>query len=131
MRQSFQDTLSENVIAEPRACDGCGVPTPAWALYRDDDSEPWQCAICLTPTAPAAIAAPIEPWDTDLGQYLKAERNIVLDGFRWTIMPDSPLTAENQAEWVAWMRALHRMTVDFQPSDWSWPARPDLEFQEM
>jgi hypothetical protein len=56
---------------------------------------------------------------------IRMERNALLDFSRWTIAPDSPLSVPNQAEWLAYLKALNRLTIDFEaPGDVVWPDAP-------
>ena len=48
-------------------------------------------------------------WAVNLGlvlEHLRAQRNAKLAVCDWTIMPDSPLSAEKQAEWASYRQAL-------------------------
>jgi hypothetical protein len=61
---------------------------------------------------------------------LKQKRNELLDSYRWTIMPDSPLSESCQAQWMAWLESLHSLLVgvtDF--SSVTWPDMPPLEYK--
>ena len=61
--------------------------------------------------------------------HLRAERNRLLDLHRWTVTPDSPLSDENRAQWSDYLRALHRITVDFPDGEnVSWPEPPPLAY---
>lgn len=60
---------------------------------------------------------------------LRQARNEMLDTWRWTVMPDSPLTESNIAQWLTWLRALHVALKDVgedQTAGFAWPHRPDL-----
>ena len=134
MRRSFQDACSNNVVAEPFDCSGCGKTLPAWALYEpegDEDFPAWVCGVCIDAHAKSKLPdqlPPADPWKSEQGKWLKAERDLALNNNRWAVMPDSPLTPECQAEFMAYMRALHRMTVDCTPDTWTWPSRPEQTY---
>ena len=56
-------------------------------------------------------------------------RNQKLDHHRWAWMPDSPLSEACKADWLAWAKTLHRVTVDFDsPEKVVWPAEPAISF---
>lgn len=62
---------------------------------------------------------------------VRNRRNDLLDAWRWTVMPDSPLTAEEQAEWLAWLKALQAVTKGVEaPRDVAWPEQPALRYAE-
>jgi hypothetical protein len=62
---------------------------------------------------------------------IRMERNALLDFSRWTISPDSPLSVENQAEWLAYLKALNRLTVVFEaPGDVIWPDAPSMVYAD-
>ena len=44
--------------------------------------------------------------------FIRNERNRRLDASAWTIRADSPLTPENQAAWLEYLKTLQRLTVD-------------------
>ncbi|WP_156884197.1 phage tail assembly chaperone [Sphingomonas sp. LK11] len=122
---------------EKGECDNCLNTFPGWALYKPLKSEECYEAICgACITAKAAAKAKVEPlvvsvWDSEHGKFMKAQRNLALDGSLWTVMPGTPLTIECQAKWIAYRSTLNRMTVDCSnPSDWVWPEPPALEYAE-
>lgn len=58
---------------------------------------------------------------------IRSRRDSILDGHRWTITPDSPLTEENQQEWLAYLRKLQRITVDYPDGvGLVWPEKPEF-----
>lgn len=74
----------------------------------------------------AALAGP-PAWDSEEGAYVRAQRNAKLAAAFWTVQVGSPLTEACQAEWADYIRALHRLTVDYPgPADVVWPAEPEL-----
>lgn len=75
---------------------------------------------------PAAPRAP-------LLHELRQERNEMLDAWRWTVMPDSPLSPANQAEWLDWLRAMQAALRDVsaeQTAGFAWPPRPALVYAD-
>lgn len=63
---------------------------------------------------------------------LRQRRNELLDTWRWTIMPDSPLTPQNQAQWLVWLKSLQSCLRDVTEQDtasFTFPAKPDLHYQ--
>lgn len=122
---------------EKGECDNCLKTFPGWALYKPLKAEECYEAICggciaLKAAAKAKVVpVVVEPWETEAGKYLKAERNLALsfDQSGWAIMSDSPLTASCQASWVDYRAKLNRMTVDCtSPEEWVWPEKPALEY---
>ena len=62
---------------------------------------------------------------------VRNRRTQLLDAWRWTVMPDSPLAADNQAEWLAWLKALHAVTKGVEdPGGVVWPDQPALRYAE-
>lgn len=58
---------------------------------------------------------------------LKAQRDHLLDSYRWTIMPDSPLAESNKVEWLNYLKALQSLLRDITPETTNevvWPERP-------
>lgn len=61
-----------------------------------------------------------------IGQ-LRDKRNRLLDNWRWTVMPDSPLS--NQDEWLVYLKALQCLLKDTTAdttADVVWPDQPEL-----
>lgn len=68
-------------------------------------------------------------WSGPLGEQARAERNRLLDTWRWTLLPDSPLSDPCKLQFRRYLAKLHRITVDHQwPSQVIWPALPALEY---
>ena len=62
---------------------------------------------------------------------VRNQRTRLLDENRWTVLPDSPLSAECQAEWLTYLKALQAITRDAEaPADVVWPTMPELRFAE-
>lgn len=60
---------------------------------------------------------------------LREQRNTLLDTYRWTVTPDSPLTEACKAEWSAYLQTLHRLTVDFPDGEnVVWPELPSFSY---
>lgn len=117
------------------SCDGCRSTLPGWALYEPLEADDWTdmvCGACIDAKADAAVLVePIAmpPWETEAGKFLKAQRNIALDGSLWALLPGSPLTAACQAAYIEYRTKLHRMTVDAaSPEAWTWPKEPIHEY---
>lgn len=63
---------------------------------------------------------------------LRNARNEMLDNFRWTVMPDSPLTEANKAEWLQWLKDLQGILVGITPETTDtvvWPTKPNYVYQ--
>lgn len=56
---------------------------------------------------------------------IRRERDKLLNLHRWTVMPDSPLSAKSQLEWLGYLKALHQVTVGLDdPAKVTWPIAP-------
>lgn len=61
---------------------------------------------------------------------LRQKRNNLLDSYRWTVMPDSPLTDACQQAWMGWLKELHALLVDVTDTNAVvWPDQPELEYK--
>lgn len=57
---------------------------------------------------------------------LRKTRNILLASTDWTVMPDSPLSAEKQAEFREYRQALRDYPQNWTPSPyWEPPIKPE------
>lgn len=60
---------------------------------------------------------------------VKAKRNAKLSEFEWTISAASPLSPANRAEWLLYLRDLHKVTKDLDDPDLVvWPTEPELRY---
>lgn len=79
-------------------------------------------------TATKGIMARTLPNETEVPlkwSRIRARRNNLLDSYRWTVMPDSPLTDTNQAEWLTYLQTLQGITANVSnPDDIVWPDTP-------
>lgn len=58
---------------------------------------------------------------------VRQRRNKLLAKYQWTVGPDSPLTKKNQADWLLYLKALHRVTKDLDdPAAVEWPVEPEF-----
>jgi len=58
---------------------------------------------------------------------LRAQRDHLLDSYRWTIMPDSPLSEPNKEEWLLYLKSLHSLLLGVTPNTTDtviWPEQP-------
>lgn len=61
---------------------------------------------------------------------IRQQRNELLDSYRWTVMPDSPLTEECKQEWMAWLGELHRLLLNVtDAAAIVFPPKPALEYR--
>lgn len=60
---------------------------------------------------------------------LKHMRNSLLDSYRWTVMPDSPLTDDNKEEWLLYLKNLQSIFKDGIPELVEWPVKPDFVYE--
>ncbi|MCX7284411.1 MAG: phage tail assembly chaperone [Novosphingobium sp.] len=80
-------------------------------------------------TGEIVAAAPRAP----LLHELRQQRNEMLDAWRWTVMPDSPLSESSKAAWLAWLRALQAVLQDVTPEQtagFAFPDQPALIYAE-
>ncbi len=61
---------------------------------------------------------------------LKMIRNSLLDSYRWTVMPDSPLTSNNKTEWLLYLKELQGIFKDGVPENVIWPNQPLFIYEE-
>lgn len=62
---------------------------------------------------------------------VRQKRNQLLAKYQWTVGADSPLTKQNQAEWLGYLKSLHRITKDLgNPANAVWPTEPGLEYDD-
>jgi hypothetical protein len=62
---------------------------------------------------------------------LQDKRNNLLDTYRWTIMPDSPLSETSKTEWLLWLQTLQSLLIGItdQTTDTVvWPEKPNYEY---
>lgn len=63
-----------------------------------------------------------------LNTHIRRRREFLFHQCDWTVMPDSPLTAEEKAAWIAYRQALRDLTKNFPDaktdSDVIWPEPP-------
>ena len=62
---------------------------------------------------------------------LQNKRNNLLDTYRWTIMPDSPLSESNKSEWLLWLQNLQSILVGITEENTDtviWPEKPNYEY---
>lgn len=62
---------------------------------------------------------------------LRNKRDETLNTYRWTVMPDSPLSETNKAEWLAWLQSLQSLLVGITPETTDtvvWPTKPGYAY---
>ena len=57
--------------------------------------------------------------------HIRETRNQLMAMCDWRVMPDSPLTAEKRAEWVAYRQALRDLPSTTELVQPVWPTMPD------
>lgn len=61
---------------------------------------------------------------------LRNKRDEMLENFRWTIMPDSPLSESNKAEWLLWLKSLQNLLRNAtEETEVVWPTKPPYEYE--
>lgn len=124
MRTTLADDLSERGIPKPMAapCAECGTLISPDCLARVDDK--YCCGHCLSAAEYVALSLS-DTWESDCGYEARQRRNRLLEEWRWTVTPDSPLNASSRDAFMNYLRALHRLTIDFdRPSAVVWPDPP-------
>lgn len=115
-------------------CGNCGGVHPSWAMYNHENYTSPICGICVNREneleVPEVEVAFVEPWDTEKGKYLKAERLSKLNDTAWVYLPGCPYTDSTVEQFTVYRSKLHRMTVDYQPDTWEWPETPVIEYKE-
>jgi Phage tail assembly chaperone protein len=62
---------------------------------------------------------------------LRNKRDDILNTYRWTVMPDSPLSEQNQQEWMTYLKALQSLLKDVTPETTNsvvWPEKPQYQY---
>lgn len=126
-----------NLQLETRVlCPKCNGPKAPVEIVDPAGDGNWMCTMCMFSLARevdkaiwAAKLADTVTWESGRGTEVKSRRSTLLDRNRWTIMPDSPLTQQNQAQWMIYLKNLHRLTLDnVDPKNVTWPEPPSLEY---
>lgn len=113
----------------PCSREGCGKMFPLFALSLIEGKA--VCSQCVMNDRVNAQPVPdnVIGWDSETGNGVKAERNILLERWRWTVQPDSPLTEGSKSEFLTYLQTLNRLTVDFaDPATVEWPTVPAQEY---
>jgi len=69
------------------------------------------------------------PWDSELGEEVRAERNSRIAATDWMVLPDSPHQRSLLTRGALWLyrEALRNLTKTFaSPEDVEWPAEPGV-----
>ena len=82
------------------------------------DITPYNAWVTEWETANTTLSAPLENLTLD---EFREWRNSLLNESDWTVLPDSPLSAEKQAEWKTYRQKLRDL-----PATTSEPYRVDL-----
>lgn len=135
-------TLAQHLIqtdqppVDPSPC-SCGRVIGADAFFDarsyDDLAGDWRCAVCFSgidrqEAMEAEIATrPAPSWspECEIGNGVRAERQMRLTSCDWTQVGDAPLTVEVKAAWATYRQALRDLTEDYaSPDVVVWPTRP-------
>lgn len=74
---------------------------------------------------------PVAAGDSDPMVRVRLKRNALLAASAWTTSPASPLSARNQAAWLAYQKQLHRVTKNLtDAAAVVWPAAPEIEYAD-
>jgi hypothetical protein len=75
------------------------------------------------------IEAPVDPWEGEDADAIRAERNQRLSDSDFLVLPDSPAQRDMQSRAAIWLyrKALRDVTANFaSPEDVVWPELPEL-----
>lgn len=127
-RRTFEDYLRANGLPTDgkHACPNCGHTCEPFMLVvvSDIDAIPTAiaCGECIAVAERSRASQVLHDQTAEAWAVARARRNQLLDKWRWTIMPDSPMSQECRDIFMAELRRLHRMTVDVDnPVDFVWP----------
>lgn len=92
------------------------------------DTDDFQCSDChindlsiaalAQEQAEAAARVAVDAWDCEAGYLVKARRNALIEGARWAADPvTTPFVEGKRLEFVDYIRALNRLTVDHPSPD--------------
>lgn len=115
-------------------CQSCGkIGSPSTMKHVDGDSHFGVTYVCaaefLSFIREPLPSLPDSGWNSELGLYIKSQRNKLLNSTQWTTQRGSPLTEACQDLWVAYHVALNALTITFaEPADVVWPVQPGLEY---
>ena len=117
------------------ACPGCGTSYHPVAVVKL--GKRWRCGHCKINEErqsqvliERSLNTEDHGWDSEYGNGVKAERNALLEKWAWTIRMESPLSEACQANFLQYLRALNRLTVNFsKPCEVVFPALPELEYE--
>jgi hypothetical protein len=143
MTEIKRKTLEDALIAAGRltdglfACPACGRGCLAFEIVEaigfDEFASNAACGSCLLAAeskraAGLALTADLG-WAGDLGLSLKAQRDVELDKWAWTIRPDSPLSDACLSAFADYLKAVGAITLDFaDPQSVTFPQKPDIEY---
>lgn len=119
IRKAITDEFSVSVAAE---VDGYQYIADTFPDYTVDDLEVVNGVIQVKATWEADRAAVLLQ---DQKDFLRSERNELLNLSDWTQVPDSPLTDAKKTEWATYRQALRDLpstTTDF--ANPVWPSQP-------
>jgi hypothetical protein len=123
-------------------CPVCKVEFPAFALVDVSDIHGIEgdvaCSTCflddvrvVQSVAEAENQPDQDHWGGEDGLFLKAQRNITLEKYAWTLRPDSGLTLDCRKAFGLFMISWQRMTVDAEkPSQFVEPELPDMTYMD-
>lgn len=75
------------------------------------------------------IAGPVDPWDCELGDEVRAERLLLLSDSDCYVLPDHPAQRSMETRAALWQyrKALRDLTNNFaSPEDVVWPELPEF-----
>jgi len=81
-----------------------------------------------TPEAPV-VEEPVDPWDSEEGDAVRLERNVLLAESDYLVLADNPAqrTMLTRAEVWLYRKALRDITDAFEsPEDVEWPDLPEV-----
>lgn len=136
MKRTLLDDLTdaEQEVPERAPCDFCGAMrfpielVHSGELTETEDDNGYMCSHCIDEAARLALSLAPVPIE-ELWEDVRARRNQLLDKHSWSIREDSPLSLACKAEFLIYLRLLHRITLDYEePALVQWPAVPELVY---
>ena len=119
--------LEQNSEASSIPCESCGFITAPFGLIQHEGLNGWVCGNCITDFERGRqnnIPDEVELWNG-----VRATRNKLLEQHSWTVALHSPLTKACQAEFMSYLKALHRITARYSSiEEVVWPDMPAYEY---
>jgi hypothetical protein len=109
---------------------GKNIPTDALEISDDRyrellDGQSTGKRITADDNGNPVLTDPPDPSREELAEQIRRERDVKLSASDWTILPDSPLTKQQQENWKAYRQALRDVPAQFGfPHSTKFPKEP-------